>query len=266
RATAKAQSAKIIEALHIACVVSNAQLIVAGSRKSATSGKQVKTQVYEVACVDGMGYLLQAPGSEAPIGISCLSAEVARAADVAKGREPGFFCKLADNRDVYAGVSSMIAAAGEPACVVRDLKAFGRSASTASEYTEVACQDGKGFLLRMPLPGSTAPAQVNSCADAAKQGIKCRLTDSGPVEIPVTLDAFKSALAQHGVSCKIDPLRMIGQEDHLKRYVVEYRCADQATGAVAFLPLEGNTNPYETMDCKTAASEHGVTCEFTPTH
>jgi hypothetical protein len=55
---------------------------------------------------------------------------------------------------------------------------------------------------------------------------------------------------------------MIGQEDHLKRYVVEYRCADQSAATVAFLPLEGNTNPYESIDCKTAKSEHGVTCEF----
>jgi len=80
-----------------------------------------------------------------------------------------------------------------------------------------------------------------SCADAAKQGIKCRLTDAGPVEIPVTLETFKSALAQHGVSCSIAQIRMIGQETHLKRYVVEYRCADQPAGMIAYLPLEGNT-------------------------
>ncbi len=265
RAKAKAQSAKLIESLHLSCEVSNAQLVVAGTRKSAASGKQVETRVYEVACGSAMGYLLQAPGSEAPIAISCLSAELARAADAARGTEPSFFCKLAENKDVYAGVSSMIAAAGQPACAVRDLKAFGRSASTASEYTEVACQDGKGYLLRTPLPGSTATASVNSCADAAKQGIKCRLIDPGPVETAVTLETFKTALAQHGVACKIDPIRMIGQEDHLKRYVVEYRCADGSAGAVAFLPLQGNTNPYESIDCKTAASEHGVTCEFAPT-
>jgi hypothetical protein len=262
RAKAKAQSAKLIETLHLACEVSNAQLVVAGTRKPASGGKAVDTRVYEVACGGGMGYLLEAQGSATPIAISCLNAEVARAADAAKGVEPGFFCKLPENKDVYANVSSMIAAAGAAPCTVRDLKSFGRSAATLTEYSEVACQDGKGYLLRAPLPGSTAKAGVTSCAEAAKQGIKCRLTEAGPVETPVTLDTFKAALAQHGVSCKIDPIRMIGQEDHLKRYVVEYRCADQAAGTVAFLPLEGNTNPYESIDCKTAKSEHGVTCEF----
>jgi hypothetical protein len=264
RAKAKAQSAKLIEALHLACTLSDAQLVVAGTRKSAAGGKDVDTRVYEVACSGGAGYLLEAQGSETPVAISCLNAEVARAADVSKGVEPGFFCKLSENKDVYGNVSAMIATASDAPCVVRDLKFYGRSAATQSEYTEVACQDGKGYLLRSPLPGSTATAAVTSCRDAAKQGIKCRLTDTGPVETPVTLETFKVALAQHGVSCKVDPLRMIGQEDHLKRYVVEYRCADQAADIVAFLPLEGNTNPYESIDCKTAAAEHGVTCQFAP--
>jgi len=264
RAKAKAQSAKLIEALHLACTLSNAQLVIAGTRKSAAGGKDVDTRVYEVACSGGTGYLLEAQGSETPIAISCLNAEEARAADASKGVPPAFFCKLPENKDVYANVSAMIATASATPCVVRDLKFFGRSTATQSEYSEVACQDGKGYLLRSPLPGSTATATVTSCSDAAKQGTKCRLTDTGPVEIPVTLATFKAALAQHGVPCKVDPIRMIGQEDHLKRYVVEYRCADQTAAVVAFLPLQGNTNPYESIDCKTAAAEHGVTCQFAP--
>ena len=262
RTKARLQAGKLIDALQLACDMGNAQLVIAGTHKPAAGGKEVDTKVYEVACSGATGYLLEAQGSATPLAISCLSAEVARAADAAKGVEPGFYCKLPENKDVYANVSSMIAAAGAAPCTVRNLKSFGRSATTQTEYSEVACQDGKGYLLRAPLPGSAAKAGVTSCSEAAKQGIKCRLTESGPVETAVTLDTFKAALAQHGVACKIDSIRMIGQEDHLKRYVVEYRCADQAAGAVAFLPLEGNGNPYESIDCKTAKSEHGVTCEF----
>jgi hypothetical protein len=260
RAKAKAESAKLAASLRLACEMSNARLVVAGTRKSPSGGKEIETRVYEVSCNGGMGYLLETQGTEAPIGISCLSAEEARAADVAKGKEPGFFCKLPENRDVNAAVASLIAAGGAT-CVVHDLKLFGRSESTQSEYSEVACEDGTGFLLRTPLPGSQAKVTVTNCADAAKQGIKCRLTNSGPVEVPVTLDTFKTALAEHGVPCKIEQIRMIGQEDHLKRYVVEYRCADQAA-RVAFLPLPGNSNPYESIDCAAAAADHQVTCQF----
>jgi hypothetical protein len=262
RAKAKSQSEPLIKDLQLSCDVSDAQLVVAGTRRTTTGKKEVETRVYEVACSGGMGYLLETQGTEKPIGISCLSAEEARAADVAKKKEPGFFCKLPENKDVYALVASLIAAGAGAPCAVSNLQLFGRSESTRSEYNEVVCKDGKGFMLRTALPGSQAKTTVTSCTDAATQGIKCRLTDGGPVETPVTLETFKGALAQHGVSCNIQQIRMIGQEDHLKRYVVEYRCADQPSGMVAFIPLQGNTNPYETMDC-TVAAHNQVPCQFT---
>jgi hypothetical protein len=263
RAKAREQSDKLIKILQIACEMSDAKLIISGTRRPASGGREVETRVYEVACGAGMGYLLETQGTEPPIGISCLNAEETRAADVAKGREPSFFCKLPANKDVHAMVASLIGAGGGGPCAIRELKPFGRSESTHSEYSEVTCEEGTGYLLRTALPGSQAKTQVTSCSDAAKQGIKCRMTDSGPVETPVTMDTFKSALAQRGVSCAIDQLRMIGQEDHLKRYVVEYRCAGQSTSLIAFIPLQGNANPFQSMDCKEAV-EYTVSCEFGP--
>jgi hypothetical protein len=261
RAKAKAQSEKLLSALQFSCDVSDAQLVVSGTRKPAAGGRAIGTNVYEAACRGAMGYLLESQGTENPVAISCLSAEEARAADVAKGRTPGFYCKLPENKDVYATVASLIAANAGAACDVTNVQLFGRSASSQSEYSEVVCKDGKGFLLGTALPGARSKTTAMSCADAAKQGIKCRLTDAGPVQTPVTLETFKSALAQHGVSCNIEQIRMIGQETHLKRYVVEYRCADQPTGMIAFLPLEGNTNSYETSDCSSAASLD-IVCSF----
>jgi len=262
REKATADSEELIKTLQLSCNVTDAQLVVAGTRKSPSGGKDVETRVYEVACGGSMGYLLETQGSDKPLGISCLTAEEARASDVAKGKPPGFFCELPENKDIHAMVASMISAHASAACEVRDLQLFGRSESTQSDYTEVACKDGKGFLLRLPLPGSQAPMLVMSCAEAAKQAIKCKMTDAGPVETPVTMETFKSALAQNGVSCKIDQIRMIGQEDNRKRYVIEYRCADQPKGMVAFIPLQGNTNRYESMDCA-AATARGVLCKFT---
>jgi hypothetical protein len=265
RAKAKAESEELLKALQLSCEVNDAQVVVAGTSKPASGGKEIDTRVYEVACTGGMGYVLERQGSTKPMAISCLTAEEARAADVAKGKPAGFFCKLPENVNVYGMVASMIASGTGASCTVRDLQLFGRSESTQSDYSEVACKDGKGFLLRMPLPGSQAESVVMSCSDAAKKGIKCRLTDAGPVEAPITLDTFKDALAQHGVSCRIDQIRMIGQEDNRKRYVVEYRCADQPAAMVAFIPLQGNANPYEAIDCSDAIAR-GVGCTFTSTH
>jgi hypothetical protein len=262
RAKAKAQSLPILQALRLSCDVSDAKLVIAGTRRPTSGGKELETRVYEVACAGSMGYLLETLGKEMPIGISCLSAEEARAVDVAKSKEPSFFCKLPENTNVYAMVTSLISAGAGAQCDVGTLRAYGRSESTHSEYSEVACKDGKGFLLRLAQPGFQGETVVMSCAEAAKQSIKCRLTDPGPVEAAVTLQTFKEALAHNGVACDIGQIRLIGQEDHLKRYVVEYECANQAKSAIAFIPLAGNSNPYESLDCDTALSRRDVACTY----
>ena len=259
-AKAKEQSAKLLAALQLSCEISAAQLVVSGSRR--IDGKETPVRVFEVACAQGLGYLLETQGSATPVAISCLTAEEARAADVAKGKEPGFFCKLPENRDVYAAVASLIAAGAGAQCAVQRLQWLGRSDSARSEYSEVACEGGKGYVLGTALPGSQAKATVTTCDDAARQGVRCRLTDSGPAQTEVSLDTLKEALGQH-LSCKIEPLRLVGQEEHLKRYVVEYHCADQPAAGIAFVPLPGNTNPYESIDCA-AAALRGIACLNTP--
>jgi hypothetical protein len=264
RAKAKVQSAALLQSLQISCDVGDAKLIVAGKTKPKTGGKEVDTRLYEVACINAMGYLLEAQG-DTPLAISCLTAEEARAADVTKGKAPSYFCQLPGNADVYALVRSMIIDGTGAQCTVQALQGFGRSESMHSDYSEIACTDGNGFLLRMAQPGFQAKTVVMSCIEAAKQGIKCKMTDTGSVESTVvTTQTFKDALAHNGVTCPIGQIRVVGQEEHLKRYVVEYLCADQATGTVAFIPLSGNTNPFESQGCAAALTDRGVKCSLAP--
>ena len=258
-AKAKEQSAKLVAALQLSCEISAAQLVVSGSRQ--IGGRETPVRVFEVACAQSLGYLLETQGFATPVAISCLSAEEARAGDVAKGKEPGFFCKLPENRDVNAAVAALVAGVGGQ-CTVQRLQWLGRSDSAHSEYSEVVCEGGKGYVLSTALPGSQAKATVMSCGDAARQGVRCRLTDSGPAEDEVSLDTLKAALGQH-LSCKVDPIRLVGQEEHLKRYVVEYHCADRSAAGIAFLPLPGNTNPYEAIDCA-AGALRGIACLSAP--
>ena len=263
RATAQAQSESLLKALQISCAIDNARLVVAGTRQLKPGAREVDARVYEVACSDGMGYLLQTQGSEQPLATSCLNAEEVRAADVAKGKQPGYFCTLPENRDVYALVSSIVAKGTGASCTVAELRWFGRGSTTHTDYSEVRCQQGTGFLLQFPQPGSTASTTVMTCTEAAQRGLKCHLTDGGPVEEPVTLETLKAALVQRGVSCTIKQFQLVGQEEQRKRYVVAYLCADQAAGMVAFIPLRDNPAPYESMDCAKAA-QSGVVCSFTP--
>ena len=258
----RVQAEALITTLALRCEIRDVALVVSGTSKPAGSAKDDETRVYEVACADGLGYLLESRGTEAPVGLSCFAAEAARLADAAKGKAPGFYCKLPETRDVKAIAATLMAGAGT-ACAVRELKWFGRSAGSKTEYTEVVCDDGKGFLLRTPLPGATLAASVMGCHDAARQGIKCKMTDPGPLEPEVTLDTFKGALTSNGVACRIDQVREIGQEDVHKRYVVEYLCVGEHNGMVAYVPLAGNENPYEQVSCSVAVTR-GVLCILAP--
>lgn len=259
RVKAQADSEALLKTLQISCTVTNAALVVTGALQAKPGAKEKAASVYEVACAEGMGYILESQGNELPAGNSCVHAEDARARDVAKGAKPGFFCTLPENKDVYAYVARLIQSGKGAACTVKDLQWFGRSDATHSEYSEAVCKEGNGYLVRTPEPGSQGPTTVMSCAEAAEQGIKCGLTDAGPVKTPLTLDTFRAALAQKGVSCKIDQIRLVGREEVRKRYVVEYRCADQSASVVAFVPLEGSTALYDAIDCAKAAKS-GVVC------
>jgi hypothetical protein len=78
RAKARAQSLPLLLSLRISCEVSDAKLVVVGTRRLKSGGRDMETRVYEVACSDGMGYLLETAGKEMPIAISCLDAEEPR--------------------------------------------------------------------------------------------------------------------------------------------------------------------------------------------
>ena len=153
-------------------------------------------------------------------------------------------------------------AAGTRTCTVNDIRWFGLAATTHTEYTEVQCGEGSGYLLRAQQIEPAAQVSAISCQDAAKQGLKCHLTDGGPVTVPVTLQAFRDALKESGGSCEPTQLRLIGRETVSKRYVVEMQCPDM-TDRVAFIPLNGNTNALETLDC-TAAMERNIVCTLKP--
>ena len=260
RAKARPEAEKLVTALQLSCEVSDARLAVAGRTK--VNGREVDSAVYEVACGSGAGYLIETQGRDKPIGISCLAAEGARVADAAQGKQAKFVCSLPGNQDIKAVAGTLMKSAGTT-CAVREVRWFGRSVASQSEYSEVACDDGRGFLLRTAAPGAATPTQVFSCGEAARQGLKCRLTDAGPVDDSPTVGTFKEALARNGIKCNIDRIHQIGQEQVKKRYVVEYACTGESTGRVAFIPLTGNSYAFETVDC-TAAVRSGIACQYLP--
>ena len=248
----------LVAKLQLSCVVTDASYIAQGP--AVVNGKTVQTATFEVACGNGLGYFVVSQEPEPPMALSCFTAEAARAADVAAGNKPGVVCQLPANADIKTMAMSIVNHTGHT-CTVRDLKRIGQSTKSNTEYNEVACADGTGYMLASALPGSTNAPIVVSCHNSALQGIPCKLSDNG--ELPATIEDFKTALAQHNVPCDASDVRSIGKETALKRHVVEFLCPQQQPGGlVAFIPLNGNTAPFETVDCA-AASKRGIICKLT---
>jgi len=259
RAQVIQETEKPIGALSLSCKPTDAERI--GHGKYTIDGKRVEVVAYEVACSNGTGYLLASLGAEKPVAVSCFAAAATRADSMAKGEKSEVYCQLAANKDLKAMAASLMTAAGTN-CTVNGIRWFGLAAATHTEYTEVQCGEGSGYLLRAEQNDPAAQVSAISCQEAAKQGLKCHLTDGGPVTVPVTLQAFRDALKEGGVSCEPTQLRLIGRETVSKRYVVEMQCPDM-TDRVALIPLNGNTKALETLDCA-AAMERNIVCTLKP--
>jgi hypothetical protein len=262
KAKDKADATALAASIQLPCAVSDGAA-VATSQATAPDGKIVDTTTYEVSCSNGMGYLLVSRGADKPAGLSCFAADAVRADHEAQGKKDALTCSLPENADVKALAASVVSHAGKP-CTAHGFAWVGQSIAKQMDYSEVACEGGKGFILATAMPGAVAEPTVFSCADAAASGIKCTMSASGsaPAGQPrLTLQTFKDELARHSVACDASNERVIGQENVQKRYVVEFACAQQPNGLVAFIPLEGNTNSFETLNCSDAA-KRGISCKF----
>jgi hypothetical protein len=259
RAQDKAAATELVTTFQLPCDVTSAQLRLEGSEK--IDGISVKSQTYETACNNGLGYLLVGRGQPGrPYGITCFAADATREADLKAHKQPDIFCTLPENQDVKATAANILLRKGK-SCVVRAVRWVGVSPTSNTDYTEIACNDGNGYVLASPMPGSKVIPQLVKCHDAAVQGIICKMSDNG-VKI-VTVQTFKDALTQHHVACDASGVRVIGKETVTKRHVVEFLCKEHPEGLIAYIPLDDNPTPFETMDCATAA-KRGLACNLTP--
>jgi hypothetical protein len=263
------EASALAKNLHLACDVTDAQ-IANENKITGSSGQKITARTYEIACAQGLGYFAVAQDPDPPVGFSCFAIEGQHAAALAKGEKFDQACVLPANHDLNAMATAVLARAGTT-CNVAKLQWYGQAATV--EYTEVACGDGKGFLLGTALPGVEGSTRVVNCADAGAQGKPCVLTKAAAVatasaEPPPTLEAFKAALSQHGIACTVagdTDIRLIGKQNRSQRHVVEFKCPEQPKGLVVLIPLGANPNPFQPMDCS-AAAKIGATCKLTSAH
>ncbi len=262
-ATAAAKSAQI------SCEVADAEWL--GSGKVNVKGADVAATKYEVICGNGMGYLLTTQDPNPAAAHTCFEADASRAAAAAKGQQFADVCA----QDVKAMGTEVLRKAGNTTCTVSNLQWYGQNIASKTEYSEVKCADGAGYMVVTGMPGNMSAPQVLGCADSAARGVKCAMTQvagaSGPAPASLTasyndgkptLDTFKLFIAGKNIKCAASNVRAIGKENKAKRHVVEFQCPEYPRGLVAFIPLDDSTAPFQSMDCD-AAKKIGAICKYT---
>jgi len=260
KAKDKADAIATVKALALPCDVTDADAVAAGQTNAA--GKLIDTTTYEIACSNGMGYFVVSQNPEKPLGLSCFAADALNTADLKTGKTGDAICELPANASMQAMAASVLSHTGK-SCAPKAYAWVGESEKTNLDYTELACEDGTGYVLATAAQGSSAAPAAWTCPDSAARGIKCTMSSNGAAATgPITLQTFKDALVQHGVDCRPGDERVIGQENVQKRYVVEFTCPGKPAGLVAFIPLGDNTSKFEALSC-TDAAKRGIFCKLT---
>jgi hypothetical protein len=227
-----------------ACTVENGRYL----------GSTPDQAIYEVACAEGGGYILQA--AKAPGG-------GATATDcLAYGAKSNVKCVLLTPEQQERGLAGLIAGGDNP-CTMTGKRYLGSNAARHDVF-EVACSNGKGYMLEVDAAGKLA-AQTD-CLMAADIGGGCVLTDTRQAEIAPNgpyselAKATYSELAKSaGFDCAVSkyadfPPRPNGAE------VVELACSNRPDGGVGLFPTTGRPVVW---DCVRAQAE-GYGCAFSP--
>lgn len=190
-------------------------------------GGASSAQQYEVACSEGLGYVITAASrkGEQPQASLCLELEdMGAPAGGPPGGAPGGSrpsgqggmsaggmppsnqgrCLLPANATQINGLLPFIAKAGLQ-CTVTRARGLGHTAS--STLFEVACDDNNGYVLATSLPpNANKDVQAANCTELpATSNIRCSLTDPR-----AALMVADQLMAKSGVACKVVDRRMFG--------------------------------------------------------
>lgn len=202
----------LVQAAALPCQVSDARFV-----GTATDPKTKKvTKYYEVACASAMGFVLVDTGAGAPpVWATCLDQPKVQA----DGKINGAACFLPENANGSAQVQPFVAKTGIP-CDVSNARGIGH-APTAT-YFEVACSNGRGYILKTSTPPNPAqPAQLITClAFNDSSPVNCKLTD------PASQLAVITALAaQSGKNCDLKDKRYVLTTQDMNNFY-EVACTD----------------------------------------
>ena len=214
--------------------------------KAREVGTTPTQTVYEVSCPGGAGYILL----------------VARTAGATTSANPcigydeiggDMKCTLTTPEQRDALVNQLVAAGGKP-CTVKG-KHFIGTTSDHSDYLEVACSEGKGYMLQTDNAGKFKA--MLDCGQAAGIAGGCTLTDARAAQ--TEQNAVYTKLAKKaGFNCDVSRYAAFAVTAP-GLDVVELQCGNRPDGGVGVFPASGANRVF---DCIRSQVE-GYHCTYT---
>jgi hypothetical protein len=213
--------------------------------KARYLGPTPDKNIYEVSCKDGEGLILLTPiaAGGTPEADNCLAYN-----------GPGAIkCELTTSDQELTQIDTVAASSGK--CAAVKTKRYVLSTTDGADYYEVACADGKGYMLHVDHTGKLA--ETIACADAFEIGGGCTLTDARQAQ--TQQNAVYSDLAKKaGFDCTVSKYALFPAADPTKD-IVEMACSNRPDGAVGIFPSHGAAQVY---DCLRSQDE-GYKCSYT---
>jgi len=205
--------------------------------------------VFEVACQGGPGYNIQAS-----FPVSASKPAQFAPCFVLPADSP-MKCTLTDAATSAAYVNALTAKMGQP-CNVKGQRYVGAT-QDGSTFFEVACDNGKGYMIEQVANGDVKPAI--DCAVADGIGGGCTLTNARQAQ---TEQAGLYSRLAHTAGYNCDVSRYAPFNVNVPGHeIVELACSNRPDGAVAIFP-SSPSEKAQIYDC--AHSEiAGYRCSFT---
>ena len=128
---------------------------------------------YEIVCKNALGWIISLGPDGKPQLNDCVALD-AGALAAGKAWPKGMVCSLPGNNTPISGLKP-IAAKVAPSCTLSDGTFLGGGGSPPILRYEIACKDGKGYIVDNPAPGSSALLSSLSCDEAKAAGVACTL-------------------------------------------------------------------------------------------
>ena len=133
----------LVAAANLTCTVTAARLMGTG-----TTADKAQASFYEVACQQGMGYVIVAKAkAAAPIAFDCLM----MAKPGPDGKVGSLICQLPANLNPSQGLQPLVTQSGR-VCTVENARVVDQTTDQKNLY-EVACSDGTGLILEVAVSG-----------------------------------------------------------------------------------------------------------------